>query len=117
MRRPQLRHVLDEHEFREVVVDGGLRQVGAGGDVPAITERRPAEPLVLGSGPAPGRAPVAPAINRRCDAGEVSRVHAVGNEARRPVVDSHRHQPVCHPDILAHDCSADIAHLPFTLNE
>ena len=108
MRRPQLRHVLDEHELREVVVDRRLREVGAGGPVPAVTERRPAESLVLGAGrgtrPRTSRPSASIAdVTRAKSAGSTPLAMKRGAQWSIAIVTRRSAMP----DSLAHDCSAD----------
>src|SRR5882672_5590550 len=63
VRSPHLCHVVDKHEFGEVVVDRGAREMLASGQVVAVLERGAAEPFVIRGAPAPGRAPVVPAFD------------------------------------------------------
>ena len=85
--RPHLRRIVDEHELREVVVDGRLRQMGPGRAGPVCRERIPAEFLVHRSSQAPLLAPGVPALDRPGHADEVAVVDAIGYEARRPMAD------------------------------
>jgi len=60
VRSPHLGTSLTKHEFGEVVVDGGAREMFASSQVVAVLERGAPEPFVICGAQAPRRAPVAP---------------------------------------------------------
>src|SRR5467141_4043154 len=86
-------HVVDKHEFGEVVVDRGAREMLAGSQVVAVFERSAPEFFVIRGPQAPGGAPVVPAFDLAGYLLEISQQHAVRDKARRPVrygrLDSH----------------------------
>ena len=82
-----LREVLHEQELAEMVVDAGALQMLGGGDGFLVGERGAAELLVHGGARRPGAAPVVPGFERRGDVLEIGQHHALGDEARRPMMD------------------------------
>src|SRR5258707_15759408 len=63
VRSSHLCDVVDKHEFGEVIVDGGAREMLASGQVVAVLERGAPEPFVIGGAQAPRGAPVVPAFD------------------------------------------------------
>src|SRR5581483_8774649 len=82
-----LRHVVDEQEGGEVVVDAGALQRLAGGQVVAARERLAPDLLVMGGAGRPRGAPLVVARNRGRHLLEVGEHDAVGDEAGAPMGD------------------------------
>ena len=85
VRGSHLRYVVDKHEFGEVIVDGGAREMFARGQVVAVLERGAPEPFVICGAQAPRSAPVVPAFDLSGYLLKISQQHAVRDKARCPV--------------------------------